>query len=127
MPAGSIVPVISYDDVPEATEWLCDTFGLTVRWRAGNHRAQIAVGDGAVAVRAGGARPGGIEIMVRVDDVDAHHAHAAHRGAPIVQAPSDFPYGERQYSAEDLGGYRWTFSQTIADVSPDEWGATTAP
>jgi len=38
--------------------------------------------------------------------------------------PTDYPYGERQYSAEDLGGHRWTFSQSIADVDPASWGAT---
>ena len=30
---------------------------------------------------------------------------------------------------EDLGraiDWRWTFSQTIADVAPEEWGGTTA-
>jgi hypothetical protein len=33
-------------------------------------------------------------------------------------------YGERQYSAEDLAGHRWTFSETLADVAPEEWGGT---
>ena len=36
--------------------------------------------------------------------------------------PTDFPYGERQYSVEDPGGHRWTFSQSIADVDPRTWG-----
>jgi uncharacterized glyoxalase superfamily protein PhnB len=31
-------------------------------------------------------------------------------------------YGERQYSAEDPWGHRWTFSQTVADVDPRDWG-----
>lgn len=64
--------------------------------------------------------------MVRVDDVDAHHERAEQHGARIVQPPADFPYGERQYTAEDLAGHRWTFSQTIADVAPEKWGGTTA-
>ena len=34
--------------------------------------------------------------------------------------------GERGYTAEDLGGHRWTFSQSIADVAPESWGGTTA-
>jgi uncharacterized glyoxalase superfamily protein PhnB len=38
-------------------------------------------------------------------------------GAVIVTAR-----GERQYSAEDLGGHVWTFSQSIADVDPASWG-----
>ena len=27
-------------------------------------------------------------------------------------------------SAVDIGGHRWTFSQTIADVDPADWGGT---
>src|SRR5258706_389112 len=49
--------------------------------------------------------------------------HQYHRaGAIIVNAPTDQPYGERQYSAQDIGGYSWTFSETIADVDPEAWG-----
>jgi uncharacterized glyoxalase superfamily protein PhnB len=36
--------------------------------------------------------------------------------------PTDFEYGERQYTAEDLAGHHWTFSETLADVAPEEWG-----
>ena len=36
--------------------------------------------------------------------------------------PTDFPYGERQYTAQDPAGHQWTFSQTLADVAPSEWG-----
>ena len=27
------------------------------------------------------------------------------------------------YTAEDLGGNQWTFSQSLADVAPEAWGA----
>ena len=36
--------------------------------------------------------------------------------------PTDFEYGERQYTAEDLAGHQWTFSETLADVAPEAWG-----
>jgi hypothetical protein len=36
------------------------------------------------------------------------------------------PFGERVYTVEDLAGHRWTFSQSIADVAPEQWGATIA-
>jgi uncharacterized glyoxalase superfamily protein PhnB len=36
------------------------------------------------------------------------------------------PFGERQYTVEDLEGHRWTFSQSIADVPFEAWGATPA-
>lgn len=122
MPQCAVIPVLGYDDVGAACTWLCRTFGFTERWRVGNHRAQLAVGDGAVAVTEGGAAPDSSSVMVRVEDVDAHHARAQCHGTRILQPPTDYPYGERQYTAEDLAGRRWTFSQTIADVAPEEWG-----
>jgi uncharacterized glyoxalase superfamily protein PhnB len=61
-------------------------------------------------------------VLGRVEDVDAHHERARAAGARILATPADHPYGERQYSAEDPAGHRWTFSETIADVDPADWG-----
>jgi len=61
-------------------------------------------------------------VMVRVDDVDVHHSRALAYGATITQDPTDYPFGERQYSCRDSGGHLWTFSQSIADVAPEQWG-----
>jgi uncharacterized glyoxalase superfamily protein PhnB len=126
------MPELVYADVGEAIEWLCRTFGFVERWRAGNHRAQLAFGDGAVILAEpwGGSQPPGgppsHSVMVRVEDADAHHEHARKQGARILSPPTDYPYGERQYSAEDLSGRHWTFTQSIADVQPEEWGGTSA-
>jgi uncharacterized glyoxalase superfamily protein PhnB len=60
--------------------------------------------------------------MVRIEDVDAHHQLAVQHGAKVLQQPTDFPYGERQYTVEDLAGHIWTFSQTLSDIAPEEWG-----
>jgi uncharacterized glyoxalase superfamily protein PhnB len=65
--------------------------------------------------------------MFRVDDARSHHDRARNRGAKIIAEPRDFPYGERQYTAEDLGGHQWTFSESIADVAPEDWGGTSGP
>ena len=62
--------------------------------------------------------------MVRVNDADSHCRRAREHGARILTEPTDFPYGERQYMAQDLAGHHWTFSQTFADVAPEEWGGT---
>jgi uncharacterized glyoxalase superfamily protein PhnB len=62
--------------------------------------------------------------MVRVSDVDAHCEHARAHGARIVMEPTTFEYGERQYTADDDAGHRWTFSQTLDDVAPEAWGGT---
>jgi uncharacterized glyoxalase superfamily protein PhnB len=61
-------------------------------------------------------------VMVRVEDASAHCDRARANGARILQEPRDFEYGERQYSAEDPWGHHWTFSETLADVAPEEWG-----
>jgi uncharacterized glyoxalase superfamily protein PhnB len=125
MPASTVIPVLAYADVAEAVAWLAAAFGFTLRLGIGNHRAQLNVGDGAIVVTAGGSdgeAPRGHSVMIRVADVDAHHARAQAHGARIVSSPTDHPYGERQYSALDHAGHAWTFSQSIADVDPRDWG-----
>jgi uncharacterized glyoxalase superfamily protein PhnB len=122
MPASTIIPELPYPDVREAVEWLCQTFGFTERLRIGTHRAQLTFGNGSIVVTQGRTAASSCALMVRVDDVDSHHAQVAQAGAPIINPPTDYPYGERQYTTQDLGGHRWTFSQTIADVDPSTWG-----
>jgi uncharacterized glyoxalase superfamily protein PhnB len=52
MPRSLVIPELVYPDVREAVTWLCGTFGFAERWVAGDHRAQLAVGDAAVVVMA---------------------------------------------------------------------------
>jgi uncharacterized glyoxalase superfamily protein PhnB len=124
MPPGTIIAELPYADVRAAAEWLCRAFGFAERLRIGDHRVQLRLGDAAlVVVQQGETVPGGAGgIMVRVADVDAHHARAMAMGARTLGTPTDYPYGERQYAALDPGGHRWTFSQSIADVDPAIWG-----
>lgn len=132
IPQAAVIPVLIYPEVREAVEWLERAFDFVERVRIGeNHRAQLSFGDGAVIVGdvRGERRPprtGEVthSVMVRVDDAHAHCERARERGARIVMEPADFEYGERQYTAEDLAGHQWTFSQTLADVAPEEWGGT---
>lgn len=130
IPRATVIPVLLYDDVAAAAEWLCRAFGFTVRLRIANHRVQLNVGEGAVVVAertvpasAGIVTAGATHsVMVRVDDADAHYERALREGAHLSGPPINHPYGERQYSAQDPGGHRWTFSQSIADVPPESWG-----
>ena len=122
VPEAAVIPELPYPDVREAVAWLTRAFGLQERLQIGDHRAQLVYEGGAVIAIQGHAP--GSTLLVRVDDADAHHARAAAAGAKIVSEPEDYPYGERQYSAIDLGGHRWTFSQSIDDVDPASWGGT---
>ncbi len=140
VPACTVIPVLAYEDVGQAVDWLCAVFGFTERLRIGSHRAQLLVGDGAVIVskwqtdQSAHASEAALSLspsqkvshslLVRVEDVDRHHKRAQECGARILHPPADYPYGERQYTVEDPGGHLWVFSQSIADVEPSTWGAT---
>ena len=123
MPSSVVIPELPYQEVREAVDWLCRSFGFKERLRIGNHRAQLTFGEGSIVVTEKGSDPNAAyPVMVRVADVDTHYEHAKQTGASIISPPTDYPYGERQYVVEDPGGHRWTFSQTIADIDPRTWG-----
>ena len=136
-PAASVVPILIYADVARAIDWLSAAFGFKERLRAERQgivgHAQRVVADGAIMLGRQGAeyhppRPGEVQqyVHVTVENADAHFERAKNAGARIVQPPHDMPFGERQYTAEDPEGHRWTFSQHIADVPPQAWGAVAA-
>ena len=130
-PGGTFVPHLLYADVEAAMAWLCRAFGFRERLRItdGDGRvghAQLAYGEGGVMLGVGTPTPASFKMTVSVDDVDAHYAQAVAHGAAIVLPPESHPFGERQYTAQDVEGYRWTFSQTMADVDPADWGAVVA-
>jgi uncharacterized glyoxalase superfamily protein PhnB len=123
VPSAAVIPELPYSDVREAVDWLTKAFGFKERLQIGDHRAQLVYEGGAVIVIQDDDPPRST-VLVRVPDADAHHAQATAAGAKIRGEPTDWPYGERQYSAEDPGGHVWTFSQSIADVDPADWGGT---
>ena len=130
IPQATVVPVLIYPDVRAAVAWLSAAFGFSERVRIGeNHRSQMRVGDGAVIIGdvrhdRVAPRPGESthQILVRVEDARAHRQRAEANGARILMEPTDFEYGERQYTAQDLAGHEWLFSETLADVAPEEYG-----
>jgi uncharacterized glyoxalase superfamily protein PhnB len=123
VPNAQVIPELAYDDVGEASDWLCQAFGFTERLRIGDHRAQLVFGDGAViAIERDEGDGSTSSVLVRVEDADSHHERAAGHGARILRPPTDYPYGERQYTAEDVRRHVWTFSESIADIDPASRG-----
>ena len=123
--------MLPYRDVDKMLGWLAAAFGFRELFRTtpepnGNiHHAQMAVGDGAVILRG---RPDYDSkwaqlIFVPVPDVDAHCERARQFGVKIIRPPRTAEFGERQYTAQDPEGHQWTFSQSVADISPEQWGA----
>src|SRR4051812_759185 len=95
IPPVTVIPELSYQNIADAAKWLCDVFGFTLRIRIGDHRIQLNVPpDGALVLKQNATAPGD-SVMIRVADVDAHYRRSRERGASILKAPADHPYGER--------------------------------
>lgn len=132
-----ISSAIWYEDPRAAIEWLCRAFGFQVRVLVEGEGGQVehselTFGDGVVMV--GGYKPekfphtkapafaGGVNtqnLMVYVDDVDAHCEHARANGALITKEPATHDYGpgywaDRTYECRDVGGHHWWFVQRLA-------------
>lgn len=130
---------LSYREAARMIDWLCDAFGFQVRLRiegeAGRiEHSELEYGEGLIMVseeKAGEApkftvpmisplTAGGTtqHLMVFVDDVDAHCAHARTKGARITHEPSVHDYGEeywtdRSYGALDPENHHWWFTQRL--------------
>ena len=138
-PRAAVVPILIYDDVPAAIDWLCTVFGFRERLRAADRdgvvgHAQLVAGTGDIMIGRAGTRltaprAGAVHqyVLIEVENVDRHFAHAQACGATIVQPVSGTPFGARQYTAVDPAGHWWTFSQNVADVHPSAWGAVLKP
>lgn len=127
-----------YPDANAAIDWLCEAFGFEVRLKVessdGNvEHSELVLGDGLIMVgdcraeklekmpymrtpaQAGGNTQ---NLMVYVDDVEAHCARARAAGAKITKEPETVDYGEdywsdRGYACEDMGGHNWWFYQRL--------------
>ena len=133
-PTSTVVPILVYEDVGKALDFLARAFGFTERlraeWGGSISHAQMDIGECSIMMgKPGGpfTAPEGATVSqyahVHVDDVAAHFARAKAAGATILKELEDMPFGVRQYTAKDIGGHWWTFSQNIRDVDPADWGA----
>ncbi len=140
-PAGwpRISPGVYYRDAARMIDWLCTAFGFEVQIKVEGEggrieHSELVYGDGLIMVGeelAGDARRFETDrlsplnarcntqnLMVYVDDVDAHCVQARAAGARIVAEPEDHDYGEgywcdRAYGAVDPEGHLWWFSQRL--------------
>jgi uncharacterized glyoxalase superfamily protein PhnB len=122
-----INPVLVYDDIQAAHDFLVDAFGM----RPGVNRdadgqavhGEVHAGDATIWLHRVSpdhdlSAPGDLPaasagLAVAVDDVDAHYEHARAAGARIDSEPTDQPYGRREYGARDPEGHRWWFGAPL--------------
>src|SRR3989442_13613239 len=74
-PTAIIVPVLIYEDMGKAIDWLCRAFGFTERLRAGGRdgrvtHAQLSVGEGAIMLGAQGACESACPVSALIVQVD---------------------------------------------------------
>ena len=135
----TITPYLLYEDVAAALGFLARAFGFEEVLRSTgaqgyvNH-AEMRRGDDVIHLGDPGeeyrnpGRLGGPTVLVGVsdlEDVDALCERARAAGAQISEEPTNQEYGERRFAAVDPEGHHWHFSQPIADLAPEDWGATT--
>jgi uncharacterized glyoxalase superfamily protein PhnB len=123
-----ITPVLTYQDIPAAHDFLVRAFGFV---SGGIHRTpeggavhgEVRAGDAAIWLHRVTAEhhldsPLAVDVansglVVHVDDVDAHYERARAAGARIDSEPVDQPYGQREYGARDPEGHRWWFAAPV--------------
>ncbi|GAA0583833.1 glyoxalase [Kribbella sandramycini] len=132
-----VVVELGYSDVAVAIAWLTRVFGFRELLRQTSEgriqHADLDTGAGVVMLAPAGDRlavplprtPAAAQLIVWVDNVDDHHAHALAHGAQPLHAPLTKPWGLRQYLVHDHEHHLWEFTQHIRDVPPQTWGATT--
>jgi uncharacterized glyoxalase superfamily protein PhnB len=134
----SVIPMISYEDVAQAADWIVRAFGFreTGRWADGDGRVthvNMELGEGVVMLgspspryqsprhhaevcdlaRAWSTTPYVVDgVLVYIDDIEAHFQRAQASGATVLSPLEDNPgVRQRNYRAEDLEGHRWMFAQ----------------
>jgi uncharacterized glyoxalase superfamily protein PhnB len=140
-PAGwpRISSSLYYEDAAVAIDWLCRAFGFEVQIKVEGEggrieHSELVFGGGLVMVSDASRYPywrcprqidGGNtqNMMVYVDDVEAHCKRARAAGAKITQEPETHDYGgdhwaDRSYGCEDVGGHNWWFSERLRTGTP---------
>ncbi len=137
-----ISSALYYEDAAKAIDWLCQSFGFEVRIKIEGdggsiEHSELTYGEGLIMVAQAGlankpsfrksprslAGSNTQNIMVYVDDVEAHCKQARAAGARIVSEPTTTDHGEdywtdRGYECEDLEGHHWWFYQRLRDPKP---------
>lgn len=141
-----ISTALYYDDANKAIDFLCRAFGFEVQLKVEGENgsvehSELVFGGGLVMIgevttpkaekfpyRRSPSQVDGKNtqnLMVYVDDVEAHCKRARDAEAVIVSEPTTTDYGEeywsdRGYECRDIGGHHWWFYERLR--SPEKKG-----
>ncbi|HZE29439.1 MAG TPA: VOC family protein [Gaiellaceae bacterium] len=135
--SGRAIPMVSYEDVGAAIDWLGEAFGFResgarfeddegrvthaelsldgatvfLGWPGPDYRSPKRHAEECEQAARWLATPWVIDgVQVEVADLNSHYERALEHGATILREPKDQPFG-RLYSAADPEGHRWMFMQ----------------
>lgn len=61
-----------------------------------------------------------VTMHLKVDNCDRAHSRALQHGCTCQMAPADMFWGDRYAVVTDPFGHRWSFAQTLRELSPEE-------
>lgn len=125
-----VSPILGVKRVRQAAEYYRDILGFSLDPVDGVFQPSASEPDGVYAIVKNGdvwihfqIRRDSVPVRDRhsierdvylyVDDISTVHAELASRGANIISAPSNTPYGLREFTIEDLNGFRLTYGQFL--------------
>ncbi|MEM7224060.1 MAG: VOC family protein [Pseudomonadota bacterium] len=110
-------PVLYSDDLDETVAFYTETLGFDLGFRmetiVGLNFDQVSI-----HVAKGPPNPAGGQVYFVVSDVDAFFGSLDLPNESLLQAPSDQPYGMRDFAVRDNSGYRLSFGTHMADFGP---------
>ena len=120
MNARSASPVFHVSDLDRAIQFYTTILGFTESFRVGSYRG-LKRGEIELHLTVGGGgdyrRPiGGGTVYILCDSVDSYYESIIARGAKPSSAPSDTPYGMRDFVVHDPDGNQLSFGADKADV-----------
>ena len=103
----TVTPRIVVQDVQGLVRFVKQIFNATGRYQK-TRPSEIRIGDSIVMVSGVDVRrPMTAFLYVYVPDVDATYRRAVRAGVRVLEAPTDFPYGDRRCMVEDRWGNTW--------------------
>jgi len=107
-------PVFVVRDVPKSVAYYRDALGFETEFLYGEPTFYAGVERGNVLIHLQAAdeskrAPGQGAMNVFVSDVDALYDELKGRGAELLNAPKDYPYGMRDFNVADLDGNELCF------------------
>ena len=114
--------VLAVPDLAASAGYLISALGFETLWQDGDRWHAVRRGDVRVMLGACPDAPHPSVIgdhsyfaYLHVDDVDAFHAEIAGRGAIVLHAPVDRPWGMREMAVATPDGHRMMIGQPLTD------------